>query len=141
VTTVRSFLEGTLSAKNRPIFLAVVFWWFVFKPKQFLYIYLKVIKKIRQFFSISLLFRTLFAPWKRDEINMGNLSLQDRLRVLVMNLISRLVGAIVRGGTIVVGIISIISTTIGFTFAILAFVLLPILSLLLLMTAFSGGIS
>jgi predicted methyltransferase MtxX (methanogen marker protein 4) len=102
---------------------------------------LKVIKKIRQFFSISLLFRTLFAPWKRDEINMGNLSLQDRLRVLVMNLISRLVGAIVRGGTIVVGIISIISTTIGFTFAISAFVLLPILSLLLLMTAFSGGIS
>lgn len=132
-------MEGTLSAKNRPIFLAVVFWWFVFKPKQLLYIYSKVIRKIRQFFSISLLLRTLFAPWKRDEINMDNLSLQDRLRVLIMNLVSRLVGAVVRGGTIIVGITSIILTTAGFVFAITIFILLPIVSILLLVVALSGG--
>lgn len=132
-------MEGTLSAKNRPIFLAVVFWWFVFKPKQLLYIYSKVIRKIRQFFSISLLLRTLFAPWKRDEINMDNLSLQDRLRVLIMNLVSRLVGAVVRGGTVMVGVTSIILTTVGFVFVITVFVLLPILSILLLVVASSGG--
>lgn len=128
-----------MSAKNRPIFLAVVFWWFVFKPKQLLYIYSKVIRKIRQFFSISLLLRTLFAPWKRDEINMDNLSLQDRLRVLIMNLVSRLVGAVVRGGTVMVGVTSIILTTVGFVFVITVFVLLPILSILLLVVASSGG--
>lgn len=128
-----------MSAKNRPIFLAVVFWWFVFKPKQLLYIYSKVIRKIRQFFSISLLLRTLFAPWKRDEINMGNLSLQDRLRVLIMNLVSRLVGAVVRGGTVMIGVASIALTTAGFIFAITMFVLLPILSILILVMAFSGG--
>lgn len=117
----------------------MVFWWFVFKPKQLLYIYSKVIRKIRQFFSISLLLRTLFAPWKRDEINMGNLSLQDRLRVLIMNLVSRLVGAVVRGGTVMIGVASIALTTAGFIFAITMFVLLPILSILILVMAFSGG--
>ncbi len=70
---------------------------------------------------------------------MDNLSLQDRLRVLIMNLVSRLVGAVVRGGTIIVGITSIILTTAGFVFAITIFILLPIVSILLLVVALSGG--
>jgi hypothetical protein len=128
-----------LPAKNRPVFLAVVFWWLVFKPKQLLYIYSKVIRKIRQFFSMSLLLRTLFAPWKRDEIDMGNLSLQDRLRVLIMNLVSRLVGAVVRGGTVLVGATSVLLTTVGFFIVAAGFIMLPLLSVLLLIIAFSGG--
>jgi hypothetical protein len=128
-----------LRAKNQPIVLAVFYWWFAIKPRQLFYIYSKIIRKIRQFFSMSLLLRTLFAPWKRDEVDMGNLSLQDRFRVLMMNLVSRLVGAAVRGGTILVGMTSVILTTVGFFITIAGFILLPLLSILLLIIAFSGG--
>ncbi len=121
------------------MFVAVFYWWFVFKPKELVYIYSKLIKKIRQFFSISLLLRTLFSPWKRDELNMVNLSLQDRFRVLMMNLVSRLVGAAVRGGTVFVGITTIVLITAGFFAAILGLILMPIIVIALLFTKVSGG--
>ena len=73
-------------------------------PARILSVTKLVVKKFFLFFSIDLLLKTLFQPWKRDEIDTTNMSLQDKARVLMMNLISRLVGAVVRGGTILIGL-------------------------------------
>lgn len=54
-------------------------------------------------FSIPLLVRTIFAPWRRDSESTRGLSLPQILRVAVDNLLSRIIGAVIRTGTLVVG--------------------------------------
>jgi len=118
-----------------PILSALAYWWYAYKPKELLEIYLKLNRKALNFFSLDLLVRTLFQPWKRDEIDMSNLSLQDRLRVLLMNLVSRLVGATVRGGTILAGLLILAGLFVVFVAGMLVFILLPFISIYLIISS------
>jgi hypothetical protein len=57
------------------------------------------------FFSISLLFRSLFAPWKRmTETRSGTFNLEDLAGVLIINLLSRLIGFLLRSLVIIIGL-------------------------------------
>lgn len=47
-------------------------------------------------FSVSICFKTLFAPWKRDEISYEGLSLQQRFQVWTLNLSSRFIGLVIK---------------------------------------------
>ena len=105
-------------------------------PSRIIYVANKSVTKLFNYFSIDLLLKTLFLPWKRDEVDMTNMSLDDRLRVMLMNLISRLVGAVVRTGTIFVGTLSIIATALSALVALILFVASPLLALALII----GGI-
>lgn len=118
--------------------IALFYWWYVLKPKELLAIFEKLLKKELSFFSMDLLLKTLFLPWKRDEINTDNMSLQDKGRVFLMNLVSRLVGAVVRSGTIAVGISALVATMLGAFVLMTVFLALPILSVVLIISAFSG---
>lgn len=101
-------------------------WWFDYVPSRIVYVAEKTIAKVFSFFSIDLLAKTLFLPWKRDEIDTSNLALDDKLRVLVMNLVSRLVGAIVRFFTIIIGLAAIALVIILATASLLVFILSPV---------------
>ncbi len=105
-------------------------------PSRILYVASKTVTKLFNYFSIDLLLKTLFLPWKRDEVDTTNMSLDDRLRVMLMNLISRLVGAVVRTGTIVVGILLIIATVLVAFIALVLFIFSPLLALALII----GGV-
>lgn len=80
--------------------------------------------------------RTLLLPWKRDEIDTSNLSIDLKLRVWIMNLVSRLIGAVVRSGVIIVGLGAIALSVIGAIVVIGAFLALPIIAIYLLISAF-----
>jgi hypothetical protein len=118
--------------------VAFVSWWLKLTPRKIIYIGNKTAKKEFSFFSIDLLFKTLFLPWKRDEIDMSSLSLQDRFRIMIMNLVSRLVGAVVRGGTIFFGLCAIAFVYIATIVAATFIILLPIVSLYLIITGIVG---
>ena len=61
------------------------------------------------FFSLGLLFRTLFEPFKQiSNTTIEGGSLEDRWKAFTDRLFSRIIGAIVRIGLICVGIIMII---------------------------------
>lgn len=117
-----------LMAQEVPDFLT---WHFLVVPKEFAAGWKNLLAFNFHFFSTKILLRTLFAPWKRKTIEKtgSGFNLNEWFTVITFNLISRIVGAIVRLCLIFWSILAEISI---FVFGLLAFpliVLLPILSL------------
>lgn len=78
-------------------FLGDIFgWWYSRGIKDF-FVYLKALLiKITDIFSVKLLLRTFLSPWKRDITPLEGLPFNMVLRVIVFNLISRLIGAFIK---------------------------------------------
>lgn len=89
-------------------------------------------EKIFSFFSIKLLLRTLFDPWKRDAYHVENASLDIRMRIWLNNLISRFIGFIIRIFTIFLGLAATILFFAFFLALLCTWVLLPIVVLFLI---------
>lgn len=104
---------------------------------------MKLFDKLRgaaDFFSISLLIRTLFAPFKQIDANGGGNSLGDKMRAFGDRLISRIIGAIMRIGILIFGLILLLlESIIGFALVIawplMPFV--PVVGIVLTCTGFS----
>lgn len=87
------------------------------------------------FFSISLLFKTFFSPWRRlDEDKPGILNIQDFISVLIINTLMRLVGAIARFFVITIGLCTLALTLILEALFFMVWLLLPLLVPALLIT-------
>lgn len=90
------------------------------------------------FFSLSLLLRTLFSPWKRlHETYQGGLNLENLFSIIVVNTLMRIVGALFRIVVIAIGVICVIGVAV---LSILFFVVW-LLAPLVIITLFSVGIS
>lgn len=111
-------------------------WWIKVVPTDIFNITLKIIGKFFDFFSIDLLLKTLFLPWKRDEIDSSNLSLDLKFRVWIMNLVSRFIGAIVRLGVVLIGSGAIVLAFAAGIILIVGFLVLPLVSIYLLFKSF-----
>lgn len=59
------------------------------------------------YFSIDLLARTLFSPWRQISAGKVNGSISVQFRAMIDNLISRVIGSFVRTLTMVIGAISL----------------------------------
>lgn len=59
---------------------------------------------IFHFFSIALLVRTLFSPWKRMRASTRSFDLNELLETIIFNILSRLFGALIRLSIIGIGI-------------------------------------
>ena len=109
-------------------------WWYGVGWKQRASIYREKIASLVDYFSIDLLVKTLFAPYR--QISAGKISgpIGVQWRAFVDRLISRLIGAVVRSIILLVGIISIVLATLiyGLTFIIWGFIpLLPFIGVIL----------
>jgi len=62
---------------------------------------------ITHFFSIPLLLRTLFSPWKRMTDDEKPHSIEAYMEAFVMNVMSRIFGAIIRTTIIFVGMLAL----------------------------------
>lgn len=87
---------GAIKKQTNNLFLLFFAWWY---HQGFLDLinYLKAVSVfLTDFFSVKLIFRTLFDPWKRDQLSYKNLSIKERFDVFILNLISRFVGLLVK---------------------------------------------
>lgn len=107
-------------------------WWLYEIPHLIIVTSLRTSRKLFSFFSINLLFRTLLLPWKRDEIDTTNMSLDDKLQVWIMNLVSRLAGAVVRSITILLGLLAVSLTYALGAVSLIGFIGLPVLGVLVI---------
>ena len=69
-----------------------IIWWYSEGLVEARRVVLAVLYKISDYFSIDILFRTWFAPWKNDTSSGQNLSLQDRYEIFKQNFVTRIVG-------------------------------------------------
>jgi hypothetical protein len=82
---------------EKKAFLGDIFGWWYTKGLRDFFVYLKaILTKITDIFSVKLLLRTFFSPWKRDITPIGGLPLNIVLRIMVFNLVSRLIGAFIK---------------------------------------------
>lgn len=107
-------------------------WWY-YDELLYLWRSIKIItKKFLSSFSIAVLLRTIFDPWKKDVVYLENPSLDARLKAMVNNLFSRCIGFVIRIFTIAIGLIL---TGIVFTLLIsvfLVWLLMPVIIITLL---------
>lgn len=89
-----------------------LYWQFVDSPKKLWHIIVQTQIYFFNTFSIGYLFRTLFAPWKRDIVSVVNPTIADHIRIFAENAISRFFGFLMRSMTIIAGFIIIIFTSI-----------------------------
>ncbi len=86
-------------------------------------------------FSVGILLRTLFAPWKQIQ---SVASFQNFLQTAVDNMISRLIGATVRSGMLLVAATATLLTMAGGVLVFLAWPLVPLLIIGLPIAAVMG---
>jgi hypothetical protein len=80
------------------------------------------------FFSLPQLIRSFFAPWKRMTEERGNsFSFEDLAGFIIVNLISRLIGMMLRTMVIVFGIASLLLLSLGIVLTYIFWVTAPII--------------
>ncbi len=86
----------------------------------------QAIRRVDRAFSVPILLRTLFAPWRRI-ISRGD-NLIESLKAVVDNTVSRLVGSLVRSIVIVAAVILMVGITVGGVLMIVLWPLLPLVA-------------
>jgi len=89
------------------IFSQFIFWYFFEVPKKILKAWKNFLSFNLEFFSLSLLFKTFFAPWRKYIWTYPkSFDLTKYLEVFFSNLISRALGMIIRAALIFIGVLT-----------------------------------
>ena len=112
-------------------------WWYSAGYRVFLQKLLSKLHDTADFFSIDLLLKTLFSPYKQisAEVNSGSF-----FQRLLDKLISRIIGFFIRFFIVITGILALALQVICSAIAALSWPLLPIFPLICFVL-FTGGIS
>lgn len=102
-------------------------WWYTSGWIQFSKSAKNRVIEIWNLFSIPILLRTMFSPWKRIQTNPGK-SLQSHMQALLDNIISRLVGFSIRILTILAGLICIVLVLVLSAVSVVLWPLVPVLA-------------
>jgi len=84
---------------------------------------------IEYFFSLRLLLRSLFSPWRAlsEEKRFGGMDLSEYFSVVFVNIMMRIVGVVVRLFVIVAGFLSLAGASLLAAFSIILWIFLPVL--------------
>ena len=107
-------------------------WWYAQEPAYLWRAVNVTSNKILNLFSVPILIRTLFDPWKRDVTYAENASLDVRYKIWLNNLISRLVGFMVRLFTALTGMLFASATFLILAALLMVWLLLPFIIIFLL---------
>lgn len=116
-------------------------WWYLRGWTDFIHKMMGVLQNLADSFSISLLARTLFAPYKQiSAYGSGEISFQAQISDFFDKLLSRVIGFILRISLILIGIFVMLLDIIFSCVAILLWPLLPFLPIVCVVLAIVGVI-
>ncbi|HSX42329.1 MAG TPA: hypothetical protein VLE93_03180 [Candidatus Saccharimonadales bacterium] len=88
------------------------YWWYGEGYKQSWQVAAAVLYEVADFFSLEILVKSWFAPWKNDVLSAQNAALSDTVKLWEQNLASRFIGIVLRSIVIFVAVISLAFLTI-----------------------------
>jgi hypothetical protein len=88
-------------------------WVFLYAPASFFKTVRNVSIGLTHYFSIPLLLTSLFAPWRKDATSLQNAPANAWGQIILNNAVSRFIGFIVRGFTILLGLVSLFVWNVG----------------------------
>jgi len=113
------------------ILFQYLIWHFFDMPKNILRAWRDYLRFNLNYFSVPLLLKTLFSPWRKYQVSYGKgFDLGRYLEAFFSNLIFRIFGAIIRTFLIVIGIIAEMVIVLGGILAFFAWMVLPALLIL-----------
>lgn len=71
-------------------------WWYGKGFEVSAHVLIAVLYRLTDFFSLPILIRTWFSPWKNDVVRLQNASLETSYKIWQQNLASRIIGFAVR---------------------------------------------
>lgn len=93
---------------------------------------------IVDFFSIDLLLKTLFSPFRQIDAGVTGRSLEAKFRAFIDRLISRLIGFLARSFMIIFGVVSLLFVAVCAVVAAVLWLVLPLLPIVGLTLFLSG---
>lgn len=96
---------------------------------EFSHIYRDILVFVYNFFSVGILLRSYFAPWRRmgEEYPVDKFDFANLGSVLVVNTIMRLVGIFMRTIIIIFGLLCLFATLVFYPLLVLGWLLLPLI--------------
>lgn len=102
-------------------------WYYTGAVKSLINIWRNFVIFVQEYYSIPLLLRTLFYPWRRDITKYRRgFSFKSFFETLTFNLISRSLGFVIRSITVVIGLISLIGVIVLGALALIIWLILPV---------------
>ncbi len=122
------------------MFMAFFSWWYTDGWERQLKAVSSRLAGLIDTFSIDILIRTLFSPFRQISAGSVRGPLGVQFRAFVDKLVSRFIGAIVRLAVLITGIISIIVSLVIAGIYLVIWPLLPILPLVAIILVLSGAV-
>lgn len=107
-------------------------WFYREIPKRIISYFKVWLLHLADLFSVGILLKTFFAPWKRDILSTRGLSLKSRINVWIMNLTSRLIGAFIKTATLLAFLVSFLGWLTGFVIFFLGWLAFPIIFIIII---------
>jgi hypothetical protein len=118
--------------KEAYLFLDFPLWYYTGAFRDILGVWLNFMWFIYHFFSMPLLVRTLFSPWRRMTDSYRKGSIEEMLQSVVMNVMSRVFGAIVRLSLLICGAIFLSIGVLGLFIVLALWACTPVLLVIIM---------
>ena len=92
------------------------------------------------YFSIDLLLKTLFSPWRQISAGKVRGNIEMQMRALFDNLISRMIGSVIRCVVVIFGLMSIVVTCLIGVVRLVLWPLVPIMPMVFVLFAVAGWV-
>lgn len=115
-------------------------WWYTAGWRQRFVLLRQHMSQTADYFSIDLLLRTFFSPFRQISAGKVRGSFDVQLRAFFDNLISRVIGAFVRGFLVVIGTLWMMIVAIFGGILALLWVVVPLLPIVGIVLALSGWV-
>lgn len=107
------------------LFISFFKWWYSDGLRQRAQMMMVRLDGVIDYFSIDLLIKTLFQPFRQDSTGKVDGPLNMKMRALADNMISRVLGAIIRTVILLFGLVAIVVSALLTLLALIVWVLVP----------------